>query len=549
MAKNKALEIDMCAGSELRDSQGETLSIEGADISELEAGKGRLNDNHGKGFFNSIGLVTEAKKIFKAEDCENERHRYYWEQTKAPYLYVRGRIYNDEDHPNAKAAAAILRNIHKSDCPLKIKASVEGGVISRGLKDPSRLERTKIHSIAITFTPANKATLVEPLNIVKSLSEEQNKVDQELIKSVMHLAEENVPSFRHVQRNAQANKIISNIEKIQELAKATGINIHIEETDTETLIKNAIEAKVLNNVQKIKELMKAYRAESMWGEPNTAEVKTKLPGRPGAKYNIARNPSVNKPESPKAEYVPQVPTTETHGPRPSGELTTPDAPGAKPGPVPVKSVASVRAANTFKIHAQRAHKDEKYLDSLQTQLEEHNVDRAKIDTIVGKIKQHMEKSEDDIEKGGFKDAARAAVVAGTLAMGAYNMGPKKDSDKPKEKPQVVKEIPHHEKEIQWDPRKPIDPKGKYRKPTLKESMERMKQKKVKKALTAGYGGGGSPMDLAGGGVMQSEKQEKGFKYIICKDCGKEQVYSQHQVKCRECGKNFSLKDLHALISS
>jgi len=36
--KNKPLKIDMCAGSELKDTQGETLSIEGADISELQAG-------------------------------------------------------------------------------------------------------------------------------------------------------------------------------------------------------------------------------------------------------------------------------------------------------------------------------------------------------------------------------------------------------------------------------------------------------------------------------------------------------------------------------
>jgi hypothetical protein len=34
----KPLEIDMIAGSQLRDTQGEMLSVEGADISELMAG-------------------------------------------------------------------------------------------------------------------------------------------------------------------------------------------------------------------------------------------------------------------------------------------------------------------------------------------------------------------------------------------------------------------------------------------------------------------------------------------------------------------------------
>ena len=101
----KPLEIDMIAGSQLRDTQGEMLSVEGADIGDLQAGRGRLNDNHAKGFYNSIGRITGAKKIFKAEDCENERHRYYWEKVKAPFIYASGFLYDDEDHPNAKAAA------------------------------------------------------------------------------------------------------------------------------------------------------------------------------------------------------------------------------------------------------------------------------------------------------------------------------------------------------------------------------------------------------------------------------------------------------------
>src|SRR5271154_5885983 len=189
MAK-KPLEIDMCSGSQLRDTQGEMLSVEGADIGELEAGRGRLNDNHGKGFFNSIGRVTLAKKIFKSEDCDDDRQRYYWDKVKAPYIYVKGYLYDDEDHPNARAAAAILRNVHKSDCPLKLKASVEGGVVARGIADPSLLARTKIHSVALTFTPANNATLVEPLNLDKSAYNEE--ADMNIIKSVLHLAQTEV---------------------------------------------------------------------------------------------------------------------------------------------------------------------------------------------------------------------------------------------------------------------------------------------------------------------------------------------------------------------
>ena len=244
----KSLWIDGILGSQLRDTQGETLSVEGADISELEAGRGRWNDNHGKGFFNCLGRITTAKKIFKAEDCEDDRQRYYWEKVKTPYIYGKGYLFNDEDHPNAKAAAAVLRNIHKTDCPLKVKLSVEGGVISRGISDPSMLARTKIHSCAVTFVPANQATLVEPLNLNKS--EVDIDADLILIKSVLHLAENNVPSFRHIVRDAAAEKIENNINKIM-AALGTEAAIDLKQI----LIRDSLESKISDNVIRINELV------------------------------------------------------------------------------------------------------------------------------------------------------------------------------------------------------------------------------------------------------------------------------------------------------
>lgn len=254
----KPLEIDMIAGSQLRDTQGEMLSVEGADISELIAGNGRLNDNHGKGFFNSIGRVTGAKKIFKAEDCENERHTYYWEKVRSPYIYVTGVLYDDDEHPNAKAAAAILRNIHKSDVPLKMKASVEGGVLARGISDEALLARTKIHSVALTFTPANNATLVEPTALEKG--QHDTATDMALIKSVMHLAQTDVPSFRHITRMAQAEKISDNLKKANYLAKQAGLKTVIPEFTADELIHQAVEQKISDNIVKINNLIKALTA-------------------------------------------------------------------------------------------------------------------------------------------------------------------------------------------------------------------------------------------------------------------------------------------------
>jgi hypothetical protein len=252
------LYIDGIAATETRDVQGELLKLDGADISELLAGRGRFNDNHQTSFYNQIGHITEAKKIFKEEDCENDRQKYFWEKQKAPYLYVKGYLFSDTEHPNAKAAAAILRNIHKNDTPLKLKSSVEGGTLARSVSDPTILARTKIHSVALTFTPANHATLIEPLDIKKSDTTSQE--DFALINSVMHLAKTDVPSFRQIERYAEANKIRDNINRIQSFLNNMGINTQLSKPTTNQILQKSLKDKIKENIVKINQLAKALMA-------------------------------------------------------------------------------------------------------------------------------------------------------------------------------------------------------------------------------------------------------------------------------------------------
>lgn len=374
----KPLEIDMIAGSQLRDTQGEMLSVEGADISDLQSGNGRFNDNHGKGFFNSIGRVTSAKKIMKSDDCDNDRQKYYWEKVKAPFIYVAGVLYDDDDHPNAKAAAAILRNIHKSDCPLKLKASVEGGVIARGISDTNLLARTKIHSVALTFTPANNATLVEPISLDKSISWQQDEV---LIKSVMHLAKTDVPSFRHITRRASAEKIVNNFDKIREIAKEAGLKTELPAYTADGMIRDAVLHKVKSNVEKINELIKTI---DMTGGPL---------------YHVHKD-----------------------GYRVTSE------------PLSLRQINNLH--------------------------------------------------------GGVKKLEASGHVL----------------------------VPHD-------------------------------KSKIEKALTAGYGGASAPGARTGGSVLQTEHLDlgRGFKHIKCNHCGDEQVYMQHQVKCRKCQQHFPMADLYKLM--
>ena len=194
----KGLMIDGIAGTSHVDVQGERLNVEGADISALEQGLGRLNDNHLKTFAGSVGRVVEASKILKKEDCKTDRQKMYWEQVQSPYIYVKGELYDDVDHPNAKAAAAIMKHLSKGKSPLAVKMSVEGAVLAR--KDGGILDRTKVHSVALTFTPANKKTLALPCDdLAKS---ELPDINWEELRKSIHI--DNEPSLAMVQVSVES---------------------------------------------------------------------------------------------------------------------------------------------------------------------------------------------------------------------------------------------------------------------------------------------------------------------------------------------------------
>jgi hypothetical protein len=548
MAK-KPLEIDCIAGSQLRDTQGEMLSVEGADISELEAGKGRWNDNHGKGFFNSIGRITFAKKIFKSEDCADDRQRYYWEKIKAPYVYAKGYLYDDEDHPNARAAAAILRNVHKTDCPLKLKASVEGGVVSRGISDPSLLARTKIHSVALTFVPANQATLVEPLNLDKSMSD--NKADMAIIQSVLHLAETDVPSFRHIVRDASATKVVENIEKIAELVKGEGTNIHVP--SKQDIIQYALESKIQGNVAKIKdtvlgikkdELEKGIK-ETMLGaalsgaaalSPGSAQAPTPNPQQQHAKaskVDLSKMPEEHQKafqqfakKNPVLGAIGAVEsnggTNYNHKPiRDPASIHGGHAAGGMFGMMP--NAAAYILRNDHKL----ATKYPKLLEATKDMGKNHHVFT---DT--------------------FNNDPQAAFDFADALM-HRNKGKTKDLN-------MLIHSWNHGLKGTWERYKNEGPESIQSANYVKRVMDaykKLQHKDLSKALTAGYGGAGRPTDMSYGGVIQSESLEdgrskdKGLKYITCPECGHEQVYSKFQVRCRkdECGKSFPMEVLHKLF--
>lgn len=224
-----ATKFDAVAASELRDTQGEILDVKGADISELVEGRGIVNDNHSNKLPDVVGRITSAKKIFGLDDCETERHRYYWNKIKAPYIYTEGLLYDDEDHRSAKAAAAIIKHQFKTDSPLKLKCSVEGGIVERGEKDQRVLKRTKIRGLALTMSPANNATLVEGLDLAKSAVTVE---ELELIKSYIPHAIQDVPSFIDFSQKFSIAKIRHNVEQIHEMVEGLKKNSDVSKALT-----------------------------------------------------------------------------------------------------------------------------------------------------------------------------------------------------------------------------------------------------------------------------------------------------------------------------
>lgn len=237
-----ATEWDGIAATEIRDSAGEILDLKGADISELEAGRGIVNSDHSNRFGDVIGHIVEAKKIFGPEDCKDDRQRYYWNQVKSPYLYVKGKLFDTYgEHRAAKAAAAILKYQHVEDAPLKMRLSVEGGIVERGSNDQRLLKRTKIRAVAATFQPANNTTVMEGLNLRKSsiTQEELN-----LINSCIPLIKTNFPAF--IEQMDINSKLRKRIENICSLAKAlvagySGASAPTERTQGSVLMTESID--------------------------------------------------------------------------------------------------------------------------------------------------------------------------------------------------------------------------------------------------------------------------------------------------------------------
>lgn len=140
------------AAAQNPDNSGETILIDNIDTSRLRI----LNDEHGEDAWSMIGAIEYHKKIHNLEECEDDKQRRCWQTAQVPFLYVAGEIADDSGHPNAEAAAALLKfTAARPEIPLRVGFSIEGGILKRGGSDNKILEQTIGTGASFTIKPCN----------------------------------------------------------------------------------------------------------------------------------------------------------------------------------------------------------------------------------------------------------------------------------------------------------------------------------------------------------------------------------------------------------
>jgi hypothetical protein len=149
--------VDGVGSSQAIDTAGEIVDLAGIDASSLVGGA--LNWEHKSDVpAQLVGKVLEYKKIFSEKDIENDRHQYYWDKTKTPFLYVMGRLFDDKKESSKECAAVFLDDMeHPEERPM-LGFSIEGSKVD---KQGIIVTKSIARKITITNTNANKQCCAE----------------------------------------------------------------------------------------------------------------------------------------------------------------------------------------------------------------------------------------------------------------------------------------------------------------------------------------------------------------------------------------------------
>lgn len=157
MADNQCTYVDGIASTISIDTAGEIVDLAGIDCSSLTGGA--LNWEHKNDIPAQIcGKILEYKKIFSDKDCENDRHKYYWDKCKTPFLYVMGRLFDDKKESAKECAALFIDDAeHPNEHPM-VGFSIEGSKVD---KQGIVVTKSIARKLTITNANANKQCVAE----------------------------------------------------------------------------------------------------------------------------------------------------------------------------------------------------------------------------------------------------------------------------------------------------------------------------------------------------------------------------------------------------
>ena len=136
--ENGVIRFKGIASVQSADSAGETIDLNGADLSDFSM----VNWNHGKDTGDILGQI--------------DKHEL---RNGGKQLYVEGSLYAQLD--KVKNLVKLEEQIKKNGGKLQLAMSVEGKALMRDAINPKRIAQSRLSGVALTYSPVHKGTKAE----------------------------------------------------------------------------------------------------------------------------------------------------------------------------------------------------------------------------------------------------------------------------------------------------------------------------------------------------------------------------------------------------
>ncbi len=312
------------------DSSNERVKLEGIDISTL-ALDGFFNYEHkNDNALQICGRITEAKKIYKREECEDKRQERCWDHVGGPFLFVAGVLFDKFNHDGAKSVVAMMEFDkelgEKEEQWPTVGFSIEGSKLE--VKGGS-VEKCIGRSVSITMRPCNKqcrayideekASEVESKKVkisfleLKDSFKKAEDINNSLNKALIHPDKRKAISEELKEKRSQKQqKFVEGIKKMphQSIPKPPPENNL--NTKQPVLSGSAWSNKIDSIRQANKQKKPGAPSYTPTTESKTSEVKSITPKLKGMRKNLQEKLVLKKKmmEEKKQEYLEKVYKTE-----------------------------------------------------------------------------------------------------------------------------------------------------------------------------------------------------------------------------------------------